>query len=670
MDTPTLPPGPLPTVAAVEVRAAALPPSPSDVVFSNVRLPGAVLQNNRRLDEALASVPGVSLFRRTSSLGANPTTQGLSLRGIAGSGAGRALVTLDGAPQNDPFGGWVIWSALPSLTIGEAQVIRGAGAGPYGAGALTGVVALSGARTGGADLSIGELGQRDASLAWDSGKANGSEIYVAAAGSHSDGYTPVRGRAGAADQPLTLDYANARTRLIADLGPATGEVQVSGYREARGSGLKGAAARTQGGQIALALAKPPSVGRIGWKVGGWLQTSDLRNSSVSVAAGRATTTPANSQDKTPATGYGANAALRRAGAHWTWEAGGDLRGAQGEDRERFRYLSGAFTRSREAGGETLDIGVYTEGAYVSGPWTGALGLRVDRWSNADGKRLERNLATDAVTLDRRSPDQEGVLPTARAGVRRDFLDGLYWRAAAYSGFRPPTLNELHRPFRVGNDITEANPALKPERLYGIETGTGGASGDTAWSLTLFFNRLDDPVTNVTIGVGPFTDPVAGLVPAGGVLRRRANAGRIDAVGLEGEVSRKLGERLMLRLAINLTRARVDGQDAAPQLTGLQPAETPQTTITAGADWQVAGPLSLHAQLRGESARYDDDQNTRRLGASLGVDGEADWRLNAKALAYVAVDNLGQASEQTGRTVDGVVSYGPPRATRAGLRLRF
>ena len=79
-------------------------------------------------------MPGFSLFRRTSSLGANPTTQGVSLRGIAGSGASRALVTLDGVPQNDPFGGWVIWTGLPSEAVSSATVVRGAGSGPYGAG--------------------------------------------------------------------------------------------------------------------------------------------------------------------------------------------------------------------------------------------------------------------------------------------------------------------------------------------------------------------------------------------------------------------------------------------------------------------------------------------------------------------------------------------------------
>ena len=96
----------------VIVTAARLPPAAGDAAFSVIRLDGALLDRATRLDEALATVPAVSLFRRTSSLGANPTTQGISLRAIAPSGAGRTLVTLDGVPLNDPFGGWVIWSQV------------------------------------------------------------------------------------------------------------------------------------------------------------------------------------------------------------------------------------------------------------------------------------------------------------------------------------------------------------------------------------------------------------------------------------------------------------------------------------------------------------------------------------------------------------------------------
>ena len=104
------PPTPPQILSEIVVTAARLPPAAADAAFSVVRLDPQVLERSMRLDEALRTVPAVSLFRRTSSSAANPTTQGLSLRAIAPSGAGRALVTLDGVPLNDPFGGWVLWS--------------------------------------------------------------------------------------------------------------------------------------------------------------------------------------------------------------------------------------------------------------------------------------------------------------------------------------------------------------------------------------------------------------------------------------------------------------------------------------------------------------------------------------------------------------------------------
>ncbi|HEY6842586.1 MAG TPA: TonB-dependent receptor plug domain-containing protein, partial [Thermoanaerobaculia bacterium] len=61
------------------------------------------------IDDALRQVPGFTLFRRAGSRVANPTAQGVSLRGVGGSGASRALVLDDGVPLNDPFGGWIFW---------------------------------------------------------------------------------------------------------------------------------------------------------------------------------------------------------------------------------------------------------------------------------------------------------------------------------------------------------------------------------------------------------------------------------------------------------------------------------------------------------------------------------------------------------------------------------
>src|SRR5262249_11023818 len=121
--------------APEQVLITARPPDPvGNDAFSTTLLDEQKIQIAPQLDEALRQVPALSLFRRNSSVSANATGQAVSLRSIGASGAGRALVTLDGVPQNDPFGNWVIWTSLPPEDIQGAEIVRGAGAGPYGAG--------------------------------------------------------------------------------------------------------------------------------------------------------------------------------------------------------------------------------------------------------------------------------------------------------------------------------------------------------------------------------------------------------------------------------------------------------------------------------------------------------------------------------------------------------
>jgi len=94
------------------------------------------------LDDVLRDAPGFQLFRRTSSVAANPTTQGVSLRGLSASGASRALVIEDLVPLNDPFGGWVYWNRIPKLSLERAEVVRSGESDVYGRDALGGVVQL------------------------------------------------------------------------------------------------------------------------------------------------------------------------------------------------------------------------------------------------------------------------------------------------------------------------------------------------------------------------------------------------------------------------------------------------------------------------------------------------------------------------------------------------
>ena len=667
-------------LADVIVTAARLPPAAGEAAFSIVRLDEQVLGRATRLDEALATVPAVSLFRRTSSLGANPTTQGISLRAIAPSGAGRTLVTLDGEPLNDPFGGWVIWSQVPPESLESLDIIRGGGAGPYGAGALTGVIALRerDAEGGVLDASVGTFGGRRVAAA-----TTLTHGRFALTGSllsdRSDGYTPVRGgAAGAADTPLDLETNSAALRADIGLDAVTAlSVRGAAYEEGRGSGLSGARSSASGEGYSVTLARSPARNRPGWRAQIWRRESDLANSSVAVASGRTGTTPANDQFATPATGWGGNLALRRSGLDFgggrlEWEVGADARFSEGETRERFRFIGGQFTRDRFAGGGTSVIGGYAEGSWTGGDWLIAGGVRLDRWENAEGRRLELDRATGLATLDETYPDRVGEVASARLAVRRDL--GADWavRAAAYSSFRPATLNELHRPFRVGNDLTEANAALEPETLEGIEAGLSWGGARTSLGATVFFNRIEDAIVNVTIGAGPGVIaalPRAGFVPAGGVLRQRQNAGTIEAVGLELTAEHRLSD-LTLVGALSLTDAEVDGGAAAPQLTGLRPAQAPAASATAGVDWRVTERLTLSLRGRHESRRFDDDLNSRRLGAATTVDARLDWQLKDGVGLYVAADNLFDAGVEVSETADGVAGYGPPQTVRVGASIHW
>jgi len=660
-----------PPEPVVVITAPRLPDPAGDAAFSIIRIDPAQLADAPELDAALRSVAGFSLFRRTSTFGANPTTQGASLRAIAGSAASRALVTLDGVPQNDPFGGWVIWTALPSETIGRATIVRGAGAGPYGAGALTGVVGLqSRADLDGAELegSGGSLGYREG-LGVVGGEVDGAHVLAELGAQHLDGWTPVIQGRGAADTPLSLDDYNTSVRAEEQVGRVAVSERVAAYDESRGAGTVSALSKAKGAQASVTAAEQPDGSNLGWRAQGWVSVSNLVNTSSSVTNNRNTSTPADDQYATPALGWGLNAAIRETTGAVTLEVGADIRGATGESRERFNWVTNAFTKGRKAGGQTLLAGLYAEASTTVSGWLLTGGVRADYWGDFNGEQVENTLATGATTLNVRPADKDGVLPTARVGARHDLGWGVAWRSAAYAGFRPVTLNELYRPFRQGNNDTLANPELQPEKLYGVETGLDYAN-DTGLKATstLFYNRLQDPVLNVTIGHGPGTFPVAGFIAAGGLLQQRDNVGAINATGLEADASQALWGGLSLTGSMAWTYSRVDGGSEEPQLDGKRPALTPMFTGDLGVRWQATPQLSLLLDGRYESARYSDDLNTLRLRSAVTADLRADWRFNRRLAAFVAVDNLFNAKVQTSDAVGGLYTYDAPTIVRVGLRV--
>lgn len=656
-DAPPLPPAP--PAEEIVITGTQLAPGAGEAAFSREALSYDALAAPLRADQIVRLVPGAVSFRRLDSAAANPTVQGVTLRPIAPSGAGRALVTLDGAPLNDPFGGWVNWIAAPPEALAGAVIVRGAGAGPYGAGALTGVVALdSRAPEDGLEASAA-AGGRDSvrSAAWAGRAGEDGGVTATLYGEATDGFYPVRGpRRGAADRKLYLDALSATVRGVREIGAAQGEARLTAYDEVRGSGAAGAKARTSGIFVSTGLSREAASGRPGYRARLWLHDTNLRNRFVAVSDDRETASPANDQYETPALGWGANAALRLNAAGWELEGGADARFAEGETRERFFFIGPEPQRERRAGGETAIAGLYGEASRRDGPWLMTLGARADAWRNTGGFYREFDRNSGALLEERLPEDNDGVTPTARAGLRRDF-GGAYLRTAAYAGFRPPTLNELHRGFRVGDDITNANPALVPEKLYGAEIGAGAETDALRWDATLYYNRLDDPVTNVTIGTSQ----------PGGALRQRRNAGAIEAVGVEGSVETSaLDGRLWLRLAGTLVDSEVSG---AGPLDGLRPAQTPAAAVSLSAEWRASARLTFAADGRWESKRYEDDLNTRELDAGGTLNARAGYALSDAVTLYALAENVFDAKIETAVEADGLTEYAAPRRLWIGLKLK-
>ena len=648
----------LPAVAMAQtteviVRAPRLATYRGDALFGHVDVTKDQIARVQSVDQALKSAGQASLFRRSSSLTANPTVQGIALRAIGPSGAGRALVTLDGVPQNDPFGNWVIWAGLPADAIARAHILRGAGGGAYGAGALTGVVDLSLDDKPGAYASV-STGSHDGSRFNAGGGAGPVSLFYENATLHGD--VPVRaGQAGVADVPTYgRDHA-----LLGHVGWNLGSGELSllagGYDSRRDTGLAGAVARSTGDQVSLSYTRQPAE-KPGYRLQVWRNDSGLTNRSVSVATGRALTTLANNQVKTPADGEGFNAALRGQTTQTEWELGADGRVSTGESREYYRYMAGAPTRYRVSGGQTSVVGVYGEGSRTVGAFVVTAAARLDRWRAYNGHRTEIDTSSQAVTLDLDPADQGETIASGRFGI--GYTTGpATWRVATYTGFRPPSLNELYRPFRVGNDVTEANENLRPERLRGTEAGVRLAHPSWTFDADLFANTLSDPITNVTLGLGPGTFGNAGFIPAGGSYRQRENGDRIRAYGAEMQARYDLNTSLILSASATITHARSRGR---------QPAEAPGYGGTFGAEWHRAR-WHLDADWSFEGSSFDDDLNTLLLKAYDRLSLDAGIVVTRHLEATVSIDNALNHKIELTHGGDGVIGYDNRRSLWLGLK---
>lgn len=639
----------------IVVTGHGLEATPSTIAYSTVVVDQEQLQSTAsgRIEDALSNIAGFQQFRRSDSRSSNPTAQGVTLRALGGNASSRALVLLDGVPMIDPFFGHVPLSALSPNQLEMIRVTRGGGSGPFGAGALAGTVELEGIDARDLGLFRGEALVNDrgetaleGSLApqWDSGFA-----VVSGRWDQGDGFwTTPKSQRVAASVPAAYESWSANGRVVQQLNPDV-SLQLRGlaFEDNRTLRFAGADNATKGQDVSLRL-----VGRGDWQfdVLGYGQWRNFSNIVISSSTYKKTLDQAD----TPASGFGGKVEVRPpVGGGHTLRVGADFRQSDG-DLSEYRYLaSGAGNGSRFAGGTNSDLGLFVEDDYTLGPVLLTGGVRADRWSIRDG--YHRNLnAGGGVIEDSAYADRSGWDFSWRVGATADVSRGVRVRAAAYTGLRLPTLNELYRPFVVFPVTTYANANLKNERLEGYEAGLDvTAAKGVDFSLTLFTNRVENAIANVTLS---------------GTDRQRQNVDAVKSTGVELVASLGSGP-VKFQGSLAYTDSKVEGSGVSAALDGNRPAQTPDFAASATVSWEPKKDWRIAATLRHVADQFEGDDEADVLPAATTVDLFAQVPVIEKLSVVLRAENLLDEKVVT-RNQAGSIDYGAPLTLWGGLRYGF
>ena len=640
----------------IVVTAGGLPETPAAPAYGTVEVERdtIVTTGSGRLEDALSSVAGFQQFRRSDSRSSNPSAQGVTLRALGGNATSRALVLLDGVPLSDPFFGYIPFNAVAPETLGRIRVTRGGGSGLFGAGALAGTIELESA---GAD-ALGPLAA--SAFVNDRGE---TELFASVVPELGDGYAVLSGRwdrgqgffTTPADQrvPATFraryDSWSGNARIVQPLSPdLTLQGRFTAFEDRRTLRFDGADSSTDGRDVSVRL-----VGQGDWQFDA-LAYAQWRNFTNVVISSSRFTRVLDQRD-TPSTGLGGKVEVRPpVGDDHVLRIGADFRRGEGDlFEDRYSAFSGALTGRRFAGGVNTDVGLFVEDDWTLGRLVLTGGVRVDRYIIADGYFREED-PSGLVVEDAHYPDRSGWEASWRAGATYAPSPELRLRAAAYTGLRLPTLNELYRPFVVFPVVTNANAALENERLEGFEIGADWkAAPGIAFSLTAFDNRLENAIANVTLAPN---------------VRQRRNLDAIEARGLEFAANVERGP-YSLDASMAYTDARVEGTGFAAPLDGNRPPQSPRFSASATAAYEPAANTRFALTLRHVGAQFEDDQESDILPAATTLDGFAQVPLHG-ALALVARgENLLDERIVT-RNQGGSIDLGVPRTVWLGVRYGF
>jgi outer membrane receptor protein involved in Fe transport len=660
---------------SVVVTSARAPTLLGDVPTTDIELTHDDLQVTPalELDDSLRQVPGFSLFRRSSSRTANPTTQGISLRGLGANGASRALVLEDGIPLNDPFGAWVYWDRVPSESIASVEIAQEGASSLYGSDALGGVVQIltRPAEPAGISLETSYGNQNSPNLSlWAGGEKNGWFSTIGGGVFHTDGYVLIpQADRGTVDTKAGVSDATADLTIGRKIGEQS-EIFARGWYldESRGNGTPLQINNTQIGQGALgANLALGDFGTLTLRFYGDAQTYHQNFSAVSANRNSETITD---QQTVPSQGVGGSAVWSRtAGKRQTLVAGFDDQEEIGHTDDLL-FTTGVPSSTLAAGGRQRTVGVFGEDLIKIAPrWLLTISGRFDYWRNFDAFMDRTPLPPPSSPAITPFADRSENAFSPRMTLRNQLTSNISWNASIYRAFRAPTLNELYRTFRQGNIITGANDNLTAERLTGGEAGVAAEGFNRRLEVrgAFFFNEIINPVANVTCVTGA-PPPCPTTLPTTVITRVRENLGRTTAPGFEINVTSRITHEFEISTGYQFVAATVSSFPAETSLVGLWVAQVPRNVLTFQARYTNPRVINVSVNGRMVGKQFDDDLNQFPLGRFFVLDVMASRAVGSGVEIFAAAENL--LNEKYATEATPILQLGLPITARFGLRFEF
>ncbi|MBS1817902.1 MAG: TonB-dependent receptor [Acidobacteria bacterium] len=671
------------------------------------------------VDDVLRSVPSFSLFRRANSVVAQPTTQGVSLRGIGPSGQSRTLVLLDGVPFNDPFGGWVYWTRVPMVSVDRIEVTEDTASGLYGNYAMGGVINIVTSRPTARTLELKPQFGTFSGANGGSDKGNtpkfdmfASHVYkkvgfaVEGSALNTDGFKTVTTEAGPVDNNARVDYRNVTGKveyLPSDRITVSGRVGY--FNENRDNGKIGELNDTRwtsmSGGVRMKLRDQSDLQA---RVYGDIQKAHYNFLAVSNAATTRNLVRLATDQRVPVNGVGGMLQWQKAiGTRQALTAGADWRSVDGDSREdAYSAIAGAgpgadgvtlpalLTVQRISGGTQRSTGAFVQDVITPvEKLVITLNARVDHWRNYDGHNLETTVATGLPTANNKPsiPDRTDTVVSPRVASLYHVTDRVTVWGAINSGFRAPTLTELYRQFSVGAITTRPNAQLGPERLLGGELGLNVAPmRNLTARLTWFDNRVKDPVSNVTMTPSQpdYASVCVGL--ALGNCVQKQNLGRTKIAGVQTDVEYLIGRDWRVSGGYIFNNAKVtDGGSVNAGLVGKYLAQVPKNRGSLQVAYTNARIANVALAFQFAGLQYNDDQNVQFIPAATLAAAGYDTSITAGLPGYTTVDLM--ASRDLGSRFQVFVgaqnltnkvffvqtnpsTVGAPRMVNVGLRVRF